>query len=330
MLIKTIDELKQYVNADKNLSPASFGPSIQKAEDQYISVVLGQAQLAELQTAYDNNTLSAIQIQLLDQVRKAEASLAMYLLVPVLSVRIGDAGVLVAGGADQQRAMQWQVDDLRNQFLFDGYNALDNLYNFLFANQGLFPEWQASDAYNEFTQYFINTVKDFQKEVDIDNSNWIFRRLIAIMENLEISNILLTIGESFFDYLKAQITANTLAGDDLIAVQMLRKAIAPLTYSRALLDPNFTEVISIFQRPRSDAQDRRKWVKPDYSMLAETFRGEGENMLERAKKFFNATASPTVYAAYYTSDRYRQPHPDDKFKHDEFDNRNSTGSFMFL
>jgi len=327
-LFQTIDELKLYVPVDGNLSPATFLPSMQQAEDDFIIEVLGPTQYNDLLTAYEASSLSGIQSQLLDAVRKAEAKLGMYLLFPILSVRIGDSGILTAGGVDQQRAMQWQVDDTRNQLLFDGYQALDNLYTFLFNNKGLFPDWTSSTAFSLFTQYFINQVSDFQRNVSIDNSNWIFRKMVPIMENIEIDEIYNSIGQPFFDYLKGQISAGTLAGDDLIAVQMIRKAIALLTYGRALIEPDFTELISIFKRPRSDAQDRRKWEKPDYSILAETYSDEGTAMLERLKITLNSNASATVYASYFTSNWYCAPQPADKFRNDEYDNRHSKSSFF--
>lgn len=330
LLFQTTTELKQYINVSGDLQPATFLPSMQKAEDVWISVVLGPAQYADLVTAYNANTLSTIQSNLLDQVRKAEASLGMYLLLPILGVRIGDAGLMTAGGVDQQRALQWQNDDLRNQLLYDGYNALDNLYNFLFANQSLYPDWVSSVAYTQFTQYFINRVADFQAQVDIDNSNWIFRKLVPLMNNIEQNAIIDTIGEPFFTYLKEQIAADTLAGPDIIAVQYIQEALARLTMARALMDPNLTEVFAIFLRGRTDAQDRRKWEKADYTVLQIQYAQEGESMLLRAKMYFNTTATGSIYAAYFTSDRYRAPKPSDKNKHDEYDNRNSKGSFFMF
>lgn len=237
-LIKTIDELVKYVEANSLSDIATIKPSIRTAERRGLVPVLGEAQYLELTEAYneDPQDLSPTEQGLLDLSQEAVANLAMALAVSRLAVQFGDSGIRRPVSDTQQTAYQYQEVNLRESFEQAGYDVLEDLLAYLDTNKANFTAWAASDAFADYKSYFIPSGIVFSKYYATKQSRLCYISMRYIMKKVENFTVKDIVGPGLFTALKTAQKANTLSAkyaallDDYIC-----PGIALLTVATGLL-----------------------------------------------------------------------------------------------
>lgn len=304
-LITTIDQLKQYLPVEKSTFPSTFIPDVERAEEIYIKKITGQGVYDLIATG----SPTADALALLSKVRAALAPLAYQLLVPKLNVRVSDKGIHTSESTDKERAMKWMVDDLRNQLLIDGYNALDRLLEYMESKttDDWYATWAASSEFASYKQYFLNKASVFQQHVNINGNRWLFAQMFPLIGNTETFFIEPAIGETFTATLKAKHLDNSGTTDEKNAIAKIQQCCALFVYSKALRDPNFLNELIVVTATRSDDIRKQENSLAHYFRLADDYENMAQGMLNKLRAFLNANASPTVFADFYESDLYQDP-----------------------
>jgi len=173
-LIKTIDDVKQYVSVNKNLTIASVQPYITQAERKYIKPILGDLLYEDYITTPPTNET---ELKTYNLFREASANLAWFLYLPLANVQVSDSGISVAEGTNFKAAEWWQIRDLRRSFIEAGFNAIDESLKIMEANETIFDPWAETEGYTIFKELFVNRTDIFQRWFNINSSGRTFLSL---------------------------------------------------------------------------------------------------------------------------------------------------------
>ncbi|MBS1684757.1 MAG: hypothetical protein JSS76_08385 [Bacteroidetes bacterium] len=316
-LIKSEDELSKFTNALTNgVNIDDFAPSLETIEDSVITDIIGAAQLSALRAAYEAATsgddLAAPFKALWSMVCKVALPLAIIDYISNTMALTGTAGTTEEGGANSARL--WVTNQKKETLRKNAERATENLYAFLEANKGDYGPWVASSQYTEFKGLLMQTTKQFDEVVKIGESRQLFMRLKPTIAEVEELLIIPRIGQEFYDYLISQLKG-TPSAEVLKAVTALRKAIGRMTMGRCSLplqlDGYGVAYLSTDQQytgGATSANSGRNVVnETTMDMYRLNQKRTGDQFLDIAVGYLNATASDTVFQVYFTSDRYTAP-----------------------
>lgn len=326
-LIETTAVLKEYLAVDASNFPTTFLPSIKRAEESFIKKATGTGVYALITAA--NPTPDALALR--DKARAALAPLAYCAMLPLLNVRAGDKGLTTSSTQTSEQARKWMVDDMRNQLLIDGYNALDGLYEHLESNTTAdwYNTWKGSDAYTEYKQYFVNRAAIMQQYAHIKGSRWLYMQLLPGMQNVETFYILDTIGSAFFNDLKTKFRDETANSDEQYVIQSIQQIVSMIAFAEGLCNPAFVNEYAIIMASRSeDLKDGAN--SRDYSKLADGYMNRAQALINRLSAYLNANASPSVFTSYYGSEQYDAGSTGSSRLADRTNNDSSNGSFFLM
>lgn len=211
MIIKTIAELTQYVEAGSLTDISVITPSIRAAERRFLVPVLGQDQYDQLIELYDDNSdLSDDEQNLLDLCQEAVANIAMGIAVSRIAVMISDSGVRRSESNSEKSAFQYQEKNVREAFAQAGFDTLENLLQFLDSKKLVFTSWANSSAFQAYRNYFMPSAIEFENYYAIKQSRLVYNTISYIMRNVENFQLKDVIGKQLFDVLKTQQKAGTL------------------------------------------------------------------------------------------------------------------------
>jgi hypothetical protein len=305
-LFKTQDELKAVVPIVKAGAVADWNPTITAAEQFYLKKILGTALYNTLHTAVAANTVSGALTALLPYARAVSGNLGVYEWLPLIYSQTSSAGERTTSTQDAERSPKWSFDIKRKQLLEHGGRAIEDLYEFLEANESNYSSWAGST----YRQYFINKATDFTKHVNIGSSRWTFLALVPEMENVELLYIKPILGDSFYDSLKAKIADKSIAGAELQLVKDLQKPIALLTIGEAM--PALNLLITADGIRLKYERNESEYTTPadDASVLerrANDYKMKGKGILHNIKLYLDANAGNNQFALYFNSTNYTAP-----------------------
>ncbi len=237
-LFKTTEELKDYYPARVTFDLEDLAPTLQRVEREYLrDQVLGEAQLNELQSAYDADTLTGVQEDLLKECRTVVANLGIYHFTGLGNVEFSTGG-LVTGQTEHKRpAAEWRTRDLERAVLSAGYRGIDDLLGYLHAHRSDFPTWTGSPQYAAWTKGWMRSTRDFQGYVNIGNSGYLFTRMLPVVRRIEQAVITDTLcSATYAASLESKLTAGTLSTNELKVVQLVKFATAHLTMADSIVE----------------------------------------------------------------------------------------------
>lgn len=192
-LIKTIEELKQYVSVNKSLKWQSVEPYIKQAERKYIKPLTG----AILYDDYATTAPTGVEAEVYQLLREASANLAWFLYVPLATLQVSDHGISVAEGEHYKSANWHQIRDLRRSFIDAGFYALDEALKIMEANEVTFDPWADTEGYTIIKELFVTRTETFNRWYNINNSRKTFLALRPYML------------ETHHQYFTSQLNTNT-------------------------------------------------------------------------------------------------------------------------
>lgn len=329
MLFTTTAQIREFFPLEKNMDFNVLKPFLQTAEDTYIKRILGQDQLANLQAAFDANSYTTAQTNLLKEVRKPLALMAMYLAVPNINLRWSDMGLMKSLSNDFENASGGEVYFARTQLLIDGYRGLDNLYRFLETNKATYTIWAGSSAYSEYSGYLLTNAEAFGKHVKEAENRWLFVHLVPEMDMVQELRIKPALGDDFFTEL---VELTNPSDEETILLGWLQKATALFTYAQALNNPQVREMLRITNAQTADELSRKSTTESNlaavYAQRADDLNNAAGALMAKAVKYLNANASGSVFATYYNSELYVDPTTANKTS--RYNNDSSQTSFALI
>lgn len=243
-LIKTTDELKQYIVIDVNLKFNKIQPAIDTAEIDLIKPLLGEEFYAELLASYNAlpTAMEASLAAILPYVQKALANYAVSMSIEKLGVAIGDAGIQQQFSQNSQPAPGWKVSNVKLEYLTSGDKAADLLLEFL-EEKAVIPDggveadrvykkWYDSEANTALSGCIVYKTSIANKYIDIGDSRRLFLRLKKRIKEVEATYVKRLVCTAQYAEILEQLTAG---GDDYTdETKSLVAYLEPIIAKRAL------------------------------------------------------------------------------------------------
>jgi hypothetical protein len=209
-LLKSIEDVKDFVSVNKSIKWDSLKPYVKQAERKYIKSLVGAAIYNdyELTTPTDEKELAVFKL-----LQEASANLAWFIYMPLANVMVDDSGISVTHSDSSKAAEWWQIRDLRRSLIDAGLEAIDEALKIMEANTDIFINWTNTESYTVFNELFVKRTDTFHKWFGIGKSRQTFLALRHY--------ILETHHQYFTSLFNAATIATIQTGTDPIQVQAL-------------------------------------------------------------------------------------------------------------
>lgn len=200
-----ISDLSHSIRVTEAYNFAEIEPFLERAFNKYLNNNIGIGQelasviLAEYNKGYD--ILTDKKKELVNLVRPVVGNLAFYHYIPVGSLIFGADGVTTIEKENRKKALKWERDQARDEFLDAGFEALESLLFHLEKNKDDFSQWKNSEAFTIFKECFITSVADFSREYPLLQSRRTFLAIKHIMRRIQQHAIADVMGQSAYDEL---------------------------------------------------------------------------------------------------------------------------------
>ncbi len=232
------EDFKAVVPISQGFTFDKLNPFIRRAELKFIKPILGADLYSALVTAYDggDGSLSEAQANLMEYVHPALANLVIWMGIPQLNIQMDDTGLQSHHSESYKPAFEWQVEDARESFLSNGFDALDEIISYLESvAEDDFPDWLNSEGCTLVREFFINTSPDFTYFIGaLGDSRFLFRKMQPIMRRMERNYIRGTIGKELFAQMKLEIKTDELTEENEALLEDIQGAVAHYTWASAL------------------------------------------------------------------------------------------------
>ena len=211
-------ELKAVMKVNTAISFDMMEAPLRNAFRQYLVPLLGDAMVGEVVEIYEfgpnpdvleQNTEGATEREKLDSrlleiCKRANANLAFWNDFDEISMRITDAGFQRQksdNGESFQQVYKYQEDNLRASLRNKGFNALDELLEFLYAHIAEYPEFASSQAYQDRKSAIVRSTADVNDVCFINGSRIVFLRLQPHLKFAEEMLLQPAIGDKLYEHL---------------------------------------------------------------------------------------------------------------------------------
>lgn len=240
MIILAVEKIKKYVPINDIDEIVYFEAYLTEAQEGFIAKYLGQSLTKELddyvaaEQLPDSITLNA----LLAVVEPALCFYAYYLAIPALDIAHTSAGFAVVQNTNQAPASKERVANLRASMFDNAQKTVERLLLFLEKNTADYPTWASSDAYFEWTKYFVNSCAEFDKIVSIDESRLKYLQLRPSIEEAEQLHIEPAITAELAAEIRTQAFAGTLTAANRKIYELVKRASAYKAFAIHHNEPN--------------------------------------------------------------------------------------------
>jgi hypothetical protein len=307
-LVTTIEQVRAVIGSAirKENTFEILHPYVEKAEEELIKDLIGQAQLTAL---YGTLTGSAQKLQTL--VRSAIVWNGYLDAWYQGFYQFTGSGVNKQTVKDTDSLFRYQEDNIQKDIVRKADEATERLMLFLEANSSSFPLYKDSDQFAENFAYLISTPTVLQRALpEVSKSYRMYQVLRRYMDRVE------------------NVTVRSVAGDDLY--EDIKQKVA----SGSTLDTNYKKLLTLSQDYAAPATllDAMPWISVQFSpsgiRILKVFNNlQDENPLndiqtaglmgllktriDEAKTslrvFLNSVASESLFPDYFNSELYRAP-----------------------
>jgi len=235
MLFKTIVEIQEFIAIGAGSDMGQLKPHIGNAETAYMRPLLGAALFDELQEFYDefpDGELTDVQQamkELLSKVQKSLIHLAYWMGFQVLNATISSMGFKRTESTTVKSLFHYQEDELKEYFKTAGFNAMDEILEYIEINIDSFNEFKLAPNWTILKSAFIPDTKTFDQIIFINNSRLTFLRLRSYSGLVEDTEIRTILGTSIFEEIKAEMVKDVPAAKVVAILPYIRKPIAYLS-----------------------------------------------------------------------------------------------------
>lgn len=215
---------------DKELSP-----KIELIVRQRLFPFISEAEYLVLETAYQDDTLSAAQESLLKDLKPAIAHFVYTHLLTANRLRIASMGVQENRSEDGSSgpASFHAIQDVKEETIDLAYGFLNSSLVYMDANKASFAAWAASASYTRYRNTFVYTPELFEEAAGLAVDMYSFLSLKPYIKLAE-KEITAAISMALKEDLLSKDIAGTLSAEEEEAVRLIREWQAPLSMLKAL------------------------------------------------------------------------------------------------
>lgn len=236
-LIKTTDDLKKYISVNVSTNINTLAPYMEQAAIKFIMPCIGAGAYADFLTKHNTNgaiTPGSIFEEGLFKLQRAMAHFAYYLYIPVGQLQISDSGIHISVNENKKTAFEHQIVKLEESFINAGYDAIEDLLDFMEDNTAIFNVWAATSAYTEFKDVIITNAKTFSVWYNIGNSRRMFTALRNFMRITETTDLIPVTCTDLYNAIKQEIADGEISEANVPLMNFIYPAIAYLTMFKAI------------------------------------------------------------------------------------------------
>lgn len=317
MLFKTTEEFKQYVPVNVNFTLDQIAPYCRKVERDFLSanVCMGMAQYNELHNAYNNaDDMGSSLNALLAYAQEFVASFAFVSWISTGQLDISDVGIRINSNESQKTAFQWQIEDLKAEWIANGYSAQEAMLEFMKRNEGDYSTWMGSTSYTSvYKQFLFTGAADFNTYFNIQGSRRTYAALANIMRMVEALYIAPTVSPEYLVELKSKFYGDTvILAEDTALLFDLKSAIANLVICHATKTLPVEVagdgiVINSFIATYGTIKQKEPATVALLKRLEQESQILGNSFLSKVRATLNTDATASVYATYFGSGLYDDP-----------------------
>lgn len=231
-LTKTIAEIKEVLpKLVSSISNNTLLPNFDRAEYKYIvSPIIGPALYSTLSAAYNSNSLTDKQLQLVKHIRLVAAAYAYRDELGMYSLTLSDGGVkkISQVGAEPLRA--WEVQRLENTLVESALDGTEVLINYLVDNKADFTDWTSSDQYKKVKVLLLASASEFNEQYTLFRPQRSYFTMRTVMRDVQRFFLEETIGADLLEYLRDKSSPTD---KETACIDLLKKSLAFFTISKA-------------------------------------------------------------------------------------------------
>lgn len=235
MLINDIATLKANLGAiDANFNWATISSFVQDVERDIITDAIGP----EIILYFEGNVgviTDPVFVNALQLLQRAEAYLALFKWSQFALYRITDKSLYVAKNGDGVIISDKKFRDFKLAAEENGFNFLDKAIALMEANLSTFVAYRDSGTRATLMQGFIVTAADFNLQRSIDGSRLTFMSMHQLMLDVQDDFLPDVLGAAYYPVYKESFLDAGLTSDELTLLPFIKKAVAFLTISRAVV-----------------------------------------------------------------------------------------------
>jgi hypothetical protein len=242
LLFTTTEDLRAHLDLQFEFEFDRARKFIRQAQRTYLVPVLGEAFLAELIEGTSSSG-SGEGEDLLDEVTElAKDALGQFtgmLMVPVIQLQMGDAGLHVTAGEHYKTPYQWQIGNYKEALHQAGMAALEELYRVLEENASTFTTWRESTAFSQYNALLLRNAAEFDQHYSIGANRVTYVDLVPAIKRAEQLHMRRMFGATFYDslidHLQSEESGSAGEGDTMLdlVIGKLRPALAHFAISEA-------------------------------------------------------------------------------------------------
>lgn len=203
-MIKTKEDLKQFISIGSTFTFDVFEPYIKKANRTYIQQYVGKLYF-ELETIKTDDTFKEEKEEAQYLINTAIANFGYFLFTPFNSVSMDASGMYNAESANRKPINVGQLNDIRRELLRSGHEAMDELLELLEKNPDAFAEWHSNYS-TLYKESMVHSTAVFQNHYNIFNSRQTFLALKPSIQQIEDRLLSTTFCSELLHSLKGEVT----------------------------------------------------------------------------------------------------------------------------
>jgi hypothetical protein len=140
--------LKEGTPISSNVDVKDLVPHIESAEEAFTTILLGELLFNDLKLKLNEQTLTLIEIEAVNLIKKSVAWRTVYMALPFISNKITGKGVVQQRGDYSQQSSLGELKYLRQESANRAELSERNIIDFLNKNKTEFPLWKGNNCSN--------------------------------------------------------------------------------------------------------------------------------------------------------------------------------------
>lgn len=295
-----------YPAVQRNMAWETLAPYVEQAEERYIIPFISREFYDELNTEYNGAGIAdADKAKCFRFLKFALANYTMMEAMPVINIRIGDAGIKQTVTDDTQPAAKWAYSDAYRKCIEAAYQNLDMALLWaetqVKSSNTAFDTFRDSEAYTESIELLIPNAQKLNAHFYINRSRQVYVRMRPYIEKAEDLHIKPLLGDDMYQELKTQITT-TLSTENQTLLKVVQKCLTSYAVVIASAHVNLTnkgnawkiyEAYEMTNSKEASKQDKQQLIT-EHEQLAIQYAEEVKQLL-----YANLDSYPTFRDSPY-------------------------------
>ena len=196
-----MQEVLEFIPVPMSSNIGVMKPFFSTAERNLI-LLIGKEQFDELVLEYNKTTQGEEFKEAIEHAQRMIVNQGYFFAVPVLSVNISSAGILINSNENTKQAFPWQVEKVEKSLLELSFTAIEDLLEYLESDESTFAKYIASEPYKSQQRFFIKTALEFSRHFDIANSRYLYSTIAYIMKRVEDQELELAFNAPFVEFMR--------------------------------------------------------------------------------------------------------------------------------